>query len=115
MVSRPCASSRASCSVRFASAWAMLYLIGGMLPVRIDWPEYSARSYVRFHSEKLMMPRAPSTSAWTNHDSGATFEYHGHVVWLLWQLKHARTASSRVRAESHGGSLIVAGFECARP
>ena len=61
------------------------------------------------------MLRAFSTSAWTTHDSGATLAYQGHLVRLLWQLKHARTASSRVRAVSHGGSWMVAGFECVRP
>src|ERR1044071_3327422 len=62
-----------------------------------------------------MMSRAPSTSAWTTHDIGATLAYHGHFVRLLWQLKHARTASSRVRGESHCGSWTVAGFACVRP
>src|SRR5215468_5230623 len=61
------------------------------------------------------MLRAFSTSASTNHDTGATLAYHGQMVWLLWQLKHARTASSRVRGESHDGSWMVAGFECVRP
>src|SRR5690348_12875461 len=93
----------------------MRYLNGGMLPARVDCPGYSARSYERSHSEKLMMSRAPSTSASTNHETGATLAYHGHSVRLLWQLKHARTASSRVRVESHCGSLTVAGFECVRP
>src|SRR5204862_6214566 len=115
LASSPLASSRSSCAVRSASGWTMRYLTGGMLPVRIDCPEYSARSYGRSHSEKLMMLRAPSTSASTNHDTGARFAYHGHCVWLLWQLKHARTASSRVRAELHCGSWIVTGFEWVRP
>ncbi len=42
-------------------------------------------------------------------------EYHGHVVSLLWQSKHARFASARVAGESHFGSATTGGFVWARP
>ncbi len=71
---------------------------------RARWPAYIARGYSRFHSVELMVLRAPSTSNWTTHDLGATSAYHGHFVWLLWQLNQARTASARVPAELHAGS-----------
>jgi hypothetical protein len=37
-------------------------------------------------------------------------EYQGHTVSLMWQSKHAVTASSRVAAESHGGSPVIGGL-----
>jgi hypothetical protein len=37
------------------------------------------------------------------------------MVSLLWQSKHARTASVRVRAWSQGGSCVTGGFVCRRP
>ncbi len=41
--------------------------------------------------------------------------YHRHTVWLLWQSKHARTASARVSGRFHGGSWVTGGLVCARP
>ena len=43
------------------------------------------------------------------------FEYQRHFVWLLWQSKHARTASARVCGEFHLGSAVTGGFEWLRP
>ena len=64
---------------------------------------------------EVQSPRPPSTSRWTSHDCGATLLYQGQVVSLLWQSKHARLASSRVRCESQTGSLVTRGFEWLRP
>ena len=105
----------ASSSVSRASRWMIVYWRGGMEPSSIVSRASSASPESRFHSEKLMTLRAVSTSNWTAHENGATFAYHGHRVLLLWQSKQARTASSRVRGESHGGSTTVGGFECVRP
>ncbi|MDB4954907.1 MAG: hypothetical protein JWO36_2476 [Myxococcales bacterium] len=39
VASRPRASSSLSSWFRSASGWAMRYFTGGMLPMKIDWPE----------------------------------------------------------------------------
>ena len=68
-----------------------------------------------FHSLKFSAALPPSTSRWTSHETGAMFEYQGHLVRFEWQSKHALAASARVCGESHRGSAVTGGFVCDRP
>jgi len=43
-------------------------------------------------------------------DTGATWEYQGQTVSLLWQSKQARWIRSLVRGEFHAGSPLAGGF-----
>jgi hypothetical protein len=58
---------------------------------------------------KIQMAPA-AMSLWTSHENGATFEYQGHTVSLLWQSKQARRIRAMVTAESHAGSLVAGGL-----
>ena len=62
-------------------------------------------SCARFHSEKLSDERPALTWLSTHHETGATFVYQGHFVWLLWQSKHASTAKARCLGRVPGGLL----------
>src|SRR5271165_6922749 len=62
------------------------------------------------HSVKFKCRRPPFTSRCTSQDTGATFEYQGQVVSLLWQSKQARRISALVSGESHAGSLVDGGL-----
>ena len=46
----------------------------------------------------------------TSQETGATREYQGHWVSLLWQSKQARCINCRVRGVSQAGSACVPGF-----
>lgn len=50
--------------------------------------------------ERLSSRRPSSTSFCTSHEIGATLEYHGHSVSLLWQSMQAPRMSSWVRVLS---------------
>ena len=67
-------------------------------------------SCARFHSEKLSDERPALTWLSTHQETGATFVYQGHFVWLLWQSKHASIAKARVWGESQAGSWSTGGF-----
>src|SRR5258706_7624857 len=66
-------------------------------------------------SEKFSFRRPSLTSFATSHDTGATLEYHGQTVSLLWQSKQARWPSARVCGLSQFGSLTTAGVGFATP
>src|SRR6476661_9404299 len=64
----------------------------------------------RVHSEKFRAWRPSLTWFVIHHDSGATSSHQYVAVSLLWQSKHAATASRRVRVLSHVGSCWVDGL-----
>src|SRR5579862_1500391 len=64
----------------------------------------------RSHSVKFKWLRPPFTSLWRSQDTGATWEYQGHTVRLLWQSKQARRNKSRDSGAFHAGSRVAGGF-----
>lgn len=74
-----------------------------MLPSRTASAVSPGSCWGRSHSEKFSRARPSVTSFWTSQDRGATVEYQGQTVALLWQSKHARAASRRVWGLSQGG------------
>src|SRR5665213_339601 len=74
-----------------------------------------ACSWERSHSVKFRWQRPPFTSLWTSQETGATLEYQGHVVSLLWQSKQARRINSLVVGEFQSGSFATGGLTCVRP
>ncbi len=75
----------ASSSLRRAARCRSVYWFGGIEPSRIASIASSASPASRSHSEKLSSSRPLSTSRRTSHDIGATYEYAGQSVSLLWQ------------------------------
>jgi len=71
-----------------------LYCSGGISPSSIAWIISSTSGA---SVERLSRSRPSSTSRCTSHETGATFEYQGHCVSLLWQSMQAPRISSSVR------------------
>jgi hypothetical protein len=63
--------------------------IGILLLVTCSQISFSFLSCLRVvyrpHSERFSSPRPLSTWRTTNHETGATRLYQGHIVWLEWQ------------------------------
>ena len=95
-----------------APGWAGLYCQGGMDSSRTA-SIISSSSIASV--ERFSWARPSSTSCWTSQEIGATLDYQGQLVRLLWQSRHASLISCSVRGLSQAIVRPPVGLLWSRP